>query len=109
RLKGARTGRVLVFGDAEENERLDAEFARGADFIDERIDAQLEVAGHRADLGSHAFAGPHEQRQDQVAWRQFGFAHELADERVVAEPAGGGGWGGGGGGGGGGCVGGSCG
>ena len=89
--QGAGAGRVLVRGDAEEDERLDAQVAGRADLVDERIDAELEVARHRGDLLPDALAGPHEQRQDQVARREFGFADQFADERVVAQPAGPGG------------------
>ncbi len=83
----AGAGRVLVLGDAEEDERPDAEFAGRADFVDERIDAELVVARHRGDLLPDAFPGPDEQRQDQVARREFGLANQLADERVVPQPA----------------------
>ena len=74
-------------GNAEEDERRDAEVAGAADLVDERVDAELVVAGHRGDFLPDAFAGADEQRQDEVARRQLGLADQLADERVVAEPA----------------------
>ncbi len=62
-FQGARTRGVLVRGDAEEDERLDAEIDGGADFVDELVHAELVVAGHRRDFFFEAASAAHEQRQ----------------------------------------------
>src|SRR5438093_879628 len=49
--------------------------------------AGLEVARHGGDLLADALAGADEQRQDQVADGEGGFAHQVADDRVMAEAA----------------------
>src|SRR5262245_32840795 len=82
---------VLARGDAEEDERSDAAFEGRADLAHEGIDAELKVAGHRGDLLADALAGPHEQRQDEVARGEGGRADRLANEGGVAEASGAGG------------------
>ena len=60
--------------------------SRASDFVYQRVGAELEVTRHRPDLLTHAFAGAHEQGQDEVARREFRLADQLADERVVPQP-----------------------
>src|SRR5439155_14556832 len=74
-------------GDAEEDEGPQADIHGGADFIDQAVHAQLVVAGHGRDLFLDVLARADEERQDQVLWRQIGFADEGADHRVVAQAA----------------------
>ncbi len=65
----------------------DAEIESGADLFDERVHAELIVTRHRGDFLADAPAGPDEQGEDQVGWRQRCLAHELADKRMVTQTA----------------------
>ena len=69
-------------GNAEQNERLHAKLAGGADLIDQPIDAELVVARHRRDLLPNARARPDEQRQNEVANVERRLADHVADERI---------------------------
>src|SRR5207237_1427 len=57
------------------------------DFLGEKIDGELRVAGHRGDglPGLRSVADEH--GQDQVAYAQFGFAHQLPQDRVLPQAA----------------------
>ena len=75
----------LLRRNAEEDEREQAQVESGADFIDQAIDAELKVAGHRRDFLADATAGADEQRQDEIARSQSRLAHQVADERMVPQ------------------------
>ncbi len=70
--------RVLVLGDAEEDDGRDAQGGDLARLSRQQVDGQLGLAGHRLDGNPLALAVAHEEREDEVLRRERGLAHHRA-------------------------------
>ena len=88
RRERGRAARVLVRGDAEEEDRRDAQLGDLGDRLAEAVERELVLAGHRGDLAPQVRAVVDEQRVDQVVDRQPMLADQVAEPGMAAEPAG---------------------
>ena len=70
--RGGRAARVLVLGDAEEEDAGDAQLGHLGDRLAEPVERELVLAGHRGDLAAEVRAVVDEQGIDQVVDRQVG-------------------------------------
>ena len=82
-------GGLLVFavGQAEEQQSADAEARGFFGFADGLVDGEIEDAGHGTDRVAHALAGADEERIDQVAGVERGFANQRAKRLSAAQAA----------------------
>ena len=78
---------VLLAGDAEQQNRRNAEGVGAGRFADQFIRRKLKDPGHGLDGTAHFFAGAREQRQHQLLNAQPGFGHEPAQRGRLPQPA----------------------
>jgi hypothetical protein len=86
-VHGAGTDCVFLFGNAEEDERLEAQLHRFADFVHQAIDTELMVARHRRNFFLNPATRTDKQRQDEIVYRESRFANQISHQGMVAEPA----------------------
>jgi hypothetical protein len=82
--QGGRAGRVLLVGDAEEDERLQPQIDAAPNFFGQAVEAELIVAGHRGDFFLDAAAGADEEGEDEVIDGQGCLADELPHQGMMA-------------------------
>ena len=84
-----RARALLVLGrrQAEQQHRGDAERVRLAGLAHRGVDREVVDARHRGDRRAAAAAVDDEHRVDEVARRELGLAHEVADAGGRAQPA----------------------
>ena len=82
---GAGRRRVLVRGDAEQQDRRDAELDDLAHLAEQVADGELEAPGHRGDGVLDVLAGDHEERVDEIVDRERGLAEHVADGRRATQ------------------------
>ncbi len=78
---------VFGVGQAEEQQAANAEARGFFGFAHSLVDGEIEDAGHGADWVAHALAGADEERVDQVAGLERGFAHQGAKRLGAAQAA----------------------
>ena len=83
-----RPPRILVLGDAEQEDRRDAQLGRLGHRLAQPVERELILPRHRRDLPPQALPVVDEQRVDQVIHGQPGLAQHLAESRMAAEPSG---------------------
>ncbi len=86
-IQSAGAGCVLVRGNAEEHEGAQPQVNGRADLVHEAVDAELIVAGHGRNFIPDAAARTNEERQNEVVDIERGFAHQVADQWMLAQPA----------------------
>ena len=86
--RGGRAARILVLGDAEEDDRRDPQLGDLGDRLAEPVERELVLAGHRRDLAAEVVSVVDEQGIDQVVDGQLRFADQVAEPGMAAEPAG---------------------
>ena len=78
---------VLVLGNAEEDDRGNAEVLHLFAVLHEVVDGLLIVPGHGADLFFHALAVGHEERIDEIVGRKLRLPHHAPDVLVGPQPS----------------------
>ncbi len=85
---GAGADRVLVLGDAEEDDRADARLVPGLRLGHELVHRELEDARHGLHRVPHALAREDEERPDEVVRGEGRLADEAAERLGAAHAAG---------------------
>ena len=86
-VRRRRAVRILVLGNAEQQDRRDAQLGDLGHRLAEAIERELILPRHRRDLAPEVRAVIDEQRVNQVVHRQPMLADEVAEPGVPAEPA----------------------
>src|SRR5207302_6510 len=81
-----RAARVLLRRDAEEKPAGDAHAGSVLPLLDQLVHREAVLTRHRRDRLAHAAPVHDEQRVDEVVDRQRRLAHELAEQRLLAQP-----------------------
>src|SRR3989441_1143875 len=81
-----RAARVLLRRDAEEKHAGDAHAGGVLALLDQLVHREAVLTRHRRDRLAHAAPVHDEQRVDEVVDRQRRLAHELAEQRLLAQP-----------------------
>ena len=79
------TDRIFFLGDAEEDDRRDAEGLDFFTFLDDTVDGHLVVAGHGDDFVFYILAVPDKERVDQVVDGDLCFADHPPDCFVFSQ------------------------
>src|SRR5207247_3996 len=81
-----RAARVLVRRDAEQKHAGDAHAGGVLALLDQLVHREAVLTRHRRDRLAHAASVHDEQRVDEVVDRQRRLAHELPQQRLLAQP-----------------------
>ncbi len=86
RRVGARAARVLLFGNAEQDDGRNPEIRDGLRLFGDLIGREPEDAGHRPDRLAHAAAAHGEEREHQVVAREARLAHQSPQRLGAPQP-----------------------
>ena len=76
---------VFDFRNSKEHNAADAELFDFFNFLNEFVERELELAGHRLDGRSYPFAGPDEERNNKPVGREDRIARQPANAGMIAE------------------------
>ena len=85
-LHRGRPPRILMRGDAEEEDGRDPQLGHLRDPLAQPVERVLILAGHRRDLAAQVRAVVDEHRVDQVIQPQPFLTHQVAKPRMAPEP-----------------------